>query len=165
MLLMGADQTGEDASLVDTPTVVARAEGPKQSRRDCFVATLLAKTLAAKPGMHLGGLMNIKLLLLFSFLNLTPSIGATPEWFVCKSENVVVRRVRIAVRCSNQTNGIHFFASPTDNSDHTTRLLTLMSSARSAGKDLHVQFDRDDTSGVAFGCKSEDCRTILALKF
>ena len=106
-----------------------------------------------------------KILLFVSLLGPIQAMGGTPVWYACKPESIFAAYLRVHVKCSNPINGIQIFAASTDASDQSTRFLTLMSQARGSGKDVHVFYDPDDTSGTSFGCKAEDCRKIQALWF
>lgn len=91
-------------------------------------------------------------------------LTAAPAFHTCKSVDVSTYPERIHVRCDQAASGgIAFFAIPTANSAHAARVLSVLLIAHVTGKDIEVEFDTADTSGVSFGCQAHDCRRLLSV--
>jgi hypothetical protein len=61
--------------------------------------------------------------------------------------------------------GIQYFALSTANAAHAARVLSVLSTAHAAGRQLSILYEPSDTSGTAIGCLETDCRLILAAAF
>jgi hypothetical protein len=84
---------------------------------------------------------------------------------ICTPSNVMVFYNRVHVKCVETVGGIQYFAAPTDDAAHVSRVLTILSTALAAGRQLSIVYNPADTSGTAFGCQANDCRTIQAAAF
>lgn len=80
---------------------------------------------------------------------------------------------RAHVRCTTTapdgTNNIQFFAVPLTNAAYANRLITLATTAMTAGRPLFIAFTPgrfNDPSNVSFGCGSDNCRypDLIALQ-
>lgn len=71
---------------------------------------------------------------------------------------------RIHIKTLESFAGIKYFAVPTSDDALATQTLTLASSAMSSGDMLLITYDPEDNSGVAFGCQSNNCRKIQAIR-
>jgi hypothetical protein len=84
------------------------------------------------------------------------------EWTTCTPADVTVYAGRIHVRCVESVGGIQYFALSTANAAHVARVLSVLSTAHVAGRQLSILYEPSDTSGDAIGCLISDCRLILA---
>jgi len=84
---------------------------------------------------------------------------------ICTPGNVMVFYNRVHVKCVETVGGIQYFAAPTTDAAHVSRVLTILSTALAAGRQLSIIYDPADTSGSAFGCAAGDCRIIQAAAF
>lgn len=95
----------------------------------------------------------------------SPNAPEAPDgliWSQCTPVNVAAYEVRIHVRCAESTAGIYFYALATNDSTHTARVLSILSTANVAGRTLFILNDPGDLSGSSIGCLVSDCRLILA---
>jgi hypothetical protein len=83
----------------------------------------------------------------------------------CTPVQVMAFAQRIHVRCAAAVGGIRFFALGTANAPNAARILTILTTAQVAGRDLTILFDASDLSGASIGCQTNDCRLILAAGF
>jgi hypothetical protein len=98
------------------------------------------------------------------WLMLTPQAFAASTFFTCKSVDVSSYPERIHVRCDKPASGvIVFFAIPTANSAHAARILSILTSAHIARRNIVVEYDPADMSGEAFGCVASNCRRLLSV--
>jgi hypothetical protein len=89
--------------------------------------------------------------------------GAPVDWYTCTPDSVATYNERIHIKCTAPASGgIWFFAAPTTNPHHAARLLSILSLADVAGRNVSVLYDPNDTSGTSFGCLETDCRILLA---
>ena len=79
----------------------------------------------------------------------------------CTPVQVMAFSQRIHVRCAAAIGGIRFFALGTANAPNAARILTILTTAQVAGRDLTILFDASDLSGASIGCQTNDCRLIL----
>ena len=94
----------------------------------------------------------------------TPQAFAASTFYTCKSVDVTVYPERIHVRCNKATSGgFVFFAIPTANSAHAARILSILTTAHVASRNIEVEYDPADKSGDAFGCHSSNCRRLLSV--
>jgi hypothetical protein len=92
-----------------------------------------------------------------------PALAAL-SFHTCRSVEVSTYENRIHVRCSTAaTGGIVFFAVPTANSAYAARVLSVLTAAHIAGKNIEIQYDPNDTSGANFGCAASDCRRMVSV--
>jgi hypothetical protein len=70
---------------------------------------------------------------------------------------------RVAVRCTAAApGGIYWFAYRFgDNPELAKMILSLLTTAKASGRGVIVAYESTDTSGNAWGCQTNDCRTIL----
>jgi len=67
---------------------------------------------------------------------------------------------RVHVQCTAPAEGtIYWFATPTSDSKRAARVLSVMLTARSLGKNLRIYYD-SAASGASYGCQASDCRPI-----
>lgn len=94
-------------------------------------------------------------------------VQATNTWETCTISDIAAYTSRIHVRCAESHNGVVFFAYPVSkDAAAAARFLSILSAARISGNQLQILYDpADDTSGVSYGCKAEDCRPFSALSF
>ncbi len=83
----------------------------------------------------------------------------------CTPVQVMAFAQRIHVRCAAAVGGIRFFALGTANAPNVARVLSILTTAQVAGRDLTILFDASDLSGASIGCQTNDCRLILAAGF
>jgi hypothetical protein len=84
--------------------------------------------------------------------------------YICTPLYVGAFGNRIHVRCSaSAPGGIYYFASPTSDSKNAARLLSIMLTAKSLGKNLQIYYSAGG-DGSAYGCLTSDCRPITALE-
>jgi hypothetical protein len=94
----------------------------------------------------------------------TPRAFAASTFFTCKSVDVSSYPERIHVRCDKTASGgIVFFAIPTANSAHAARILSILTTAHIARRNIVVEYDPADNSGQAFGCDPSNCRRLLSV--
>jgi hypothetical protein len=99
-------------------------------------------------------------------VSLLPSVDANAAtWISCTPENIATYDVRVHVKCSAAVGGIQFFAAPTSDPENAARILSVISTARVAGRTLSILYDPDDLSGASYGCLTDDCRPISAVAF
>lgn len=84
---------------------------------------------------------------------------------VCTPIRVAVFKNRVHVQCSSAVGGISFFAAPTSDSANVARILSLLSTAQVAGRNVLIWYDPANTSGASFGCQTNDCRPINGVAF
>lgn len=80
--------------------------------------------------------------------------------FLCNVNGVAAVPQRIHIRCSNPQSGIQFFALGIADQNNTARVLALGSAALVAGRQIYIDYDPGDLSGVTIGCGNADCRLI-----
>lgn len=110
-------------------------------------------------------------LFLVGLLGYLPNISlAAAAWFSCSPVNVAVFfGSRVHVQCSSGygANGsfIYFALPAVASSDmqQANELQSMAMTAMTAGKQLSLYFDDADTSGVSFGCGTNDCRKLLGI--
>jgi hypothetical protein len=104
-------------------------------------------------------------LALAAFFMIPPQQAAADlTLYTCKSVDVSTYEERIHVRCSKAASGgIWFFAVPTANSAYAARILSILTAAHIAGKNIEIQYDPNDKSGDQFGCGATDCRRIVSV--
>ena len=86
--------------------------------------------------------------------------------FLCTPANVAVYETRVHVKCTSAApGGILYFAYPTDDIAKSSQVLSVLSTALAAGRQLSILYNASDTSGSAFGCQTNDCRTITGAVF
>jgi hypothetical protein len=91
--------------------------------------------------------------------------AATAE-VTCKADQVGVFASRIFVRC-NTGAPIFTFAYPTRDAAQAARVLNILTTVMLGGPEATVTIVHDpaDTSGVAIGCPSDNCRLILGVRY
>jgi hypothetical protein len=91
--------------------------------------------------------------------------AATTDVFVCTPVTVASFASRVAVYCNPPDGALSFFAVCTHpDLAWAARALSLMTTAKVAGKNLNIYFDPADTSGASCGCQTGDCRAITAVE-
>lgn len=83
----------------------------------------------------------------------------------CTPSNVIVFANRVHIRCEETVGGIRFFAAPTSDAAHAARVLSVISTATVAARNVVIFYDPANTSGTAIGCAASDCRLIDAVGF
>lgn len=83
----------------------------------------------------------------------------------CTPIRVAAFKNRVHVQCSSAVGGISFFAAPTSDPQNAARILSLISTAQVAGRNLLIWYDPANTSGASFGCQTKDCRIINGVAF
>jgi hypothetical protein len=81
----------------------------------------------------------------------------------CVPVQVAVFTDRAQVACATGVGAIVYFAVSTEQEELVTWYLTIIIDAMNSRKNLRVYVDFNDVSGVVFGCRVEDCRTIAGL--
>jgi|ERR1043165_3995418 hypothetical protein len=73
---------------------------------------------------------------------------------------------RVAVRCTAAApGGISWFAyNMQANPDRAKMVLSLLSTAQAAGRNVAIAYESTDTSGNAWGCLVADCRSIMQVR-
>lgn len=67
---------------------------------------------------------------------------------------------RVHVRCSVAApGGIYYFATPTSDSKHAARVLSVLLTAKAMGKNLQIYYS-PTASGASYNCLYSDCRPI-----
>ena len=94
---------------------------------------------------------------------LVASNAGAATWTDCTPANVATFANRVHVKCTASVAGIQYFAVATSDSAAAARFISLANSALVAGRTLSVFYDPADTSGAAWGCQSNDCRSALGL--
>jgi hypothetical protein len=99
-------------------------------------------------------------------VSLFPSGDANAAtWISCTPANIATYDSRVHVKCSAAVGGIQYFAAPTSDSENAARILSVISTARVAGRTLSILYDPADLSGASYGCLTDDCRPIIAVAF
>ena len=83
-------------------------------------------------------------------------------WTNCTPANVASYTTRVHVKCTASVGGIWYFAVATDNPAHVARILSVLSTAKVAGRTLSILYEPGSTSDLPPGCAASDCRTLLA---
>ncbi len=96
---------------------------------------------------------------------LSAPLFAVNQWASCRPNQVMVFDNRIHVECAAAVGRIKFFAFPTNDSAKSSRMLSILSTAQVAGRNVLVLFEPTDASGPAYGCLASDCRPIIAAGF
>lgn len=96
-------------------------------------------------------------------LSLSPLSVADIVWRICTPINTATYTSRVHVKCSENRNGIRYFALKATNASAAARFLTVSNAALLSGKKLKVLYDTNDTSGQSFGCNRTDCRTARGI--
>jgi hypothetical protein len=97
---------------------------------------------------------------------LPPDNPASWHWIVCTPANVMVYSIRIHVKCTQTfppSDTVQYFAAPTSDAPNVARILSLLTAAKIAGRDVTIGYYDEDTSGVPWGCDLATCRPILAV--
>lgn len=90
---------------------------------------------------------------------------ALAQEFLCHPKEVAVHNNRVAVWCtipatdSSTSASIRYFAVPTSNATYSNRFLEVTNLALISGRNLNFIFTAGDTSGTAFGCAANNCRS------
>ncbi len=110
-------------------------------------------------------LYSLSAALFYLALALMPQGAARAADVACTPSNVIVFSNRVHIRCEETFGGIRFFAAPTSNAAHVSRILSVITTATVAGRTVVVFYDPANTSGTAIGCAASDCRLIDAIGF
>lgn len=90
--------------------------------------------------------------------------GSTESTFTCTPLYIGVFPTRVHVLCTAPAAGtIYYFAAPTSDSKNANRVLSIMLTAKSLGKNLQIYYDSAG-DGTSFGCQTGDCRPINAIE-
>jgi hypothetical protein len=88
---------------------------------------------------------------------------ALAQEYLCHPKEVAVHDNRVAVWCTiPATDGsatINYFAVPTSDATYANRFLEVSNLALISGRNLNFIFTAGDTSGTAFGCAANNCRS------
>ncbi len=73
---------------------------------------------------------------------------------------------RVAVQCqAPAAGGIYWFAYRiSDGPDLAKMILSMLSTAKVAGRTVRIGYESTNTSGGAWGCNTGDCRIIMKLE-
>lgn len=101
-------------------------------------------------------------------LALAVAVGGSPvavraDLYTCTPVEVGVYSNRVHVKCASYAldgTAIWFFAVPTSDTGNSNRFLTTANSALVSGRPLAVLYNAGDTSGAAWGCAADNCRSI-----
>lgn len=97
-----------------------------------------------------------------SCLNAWATSMGTSESFRCKPTQFSVHdKKRAHIRCSNDYNGITYFAVDL-NSNNKEQIFQVLKYGYIKGKEILIRFNPSDTSGSTLGCKIENCRMITS---
>ncbi len=84
--------------------------------------------------------------------------------YICTPSFIGAFSNRVHVLCTVAApGGIFYFAAPTSDSRNAARVLSIMLTAKSLGKNLQIYYD-PAASGVAFGCQTNNCRPMTAIE-
>ena len=84
--------------------------------------------------------------------------------YVCTPSYIGAFSNRVHVLCTVAApGGIFYFATPTSDSKNAARVLSIMLTAKSLGKNLQIYYDSAG-DGSAYGCQTNDCRPINAIE-
>jgi hypothetical protein len=84
--------------------------------------------------------------------------------YICTPSFIGAFSNRVHVLCTVAApGGIFYFAAPTSDSRNAARVLSIMLTAKSLGKNLQIYYD-PAASGAAFGCQTNDCRPMTAIE-
>jgi hypothetical protein len=91
---------------------------------------------------------------------LAPGSPTVP--YTCTPDYVAAFPDRVHVRCTLPAETtIYYFAAPTSDSKNAARVLSIILTARSLGKNVRIYYT-SSANGSAFGCGFGDCRPIDA---
>lgn len=89
---------------------------------------------------------------------------AFADGFTCTAQGAAIFiGSRIHIRCNPGNGAIAFFALSVANPD-ASRVLSLIATATTARRPILINFDPNDLSGAAIGCRTQDCRLIQAVE-
>lgn len=84
--------------------------------------------------------------------------------YICTPSYIGAFPTRVHVLCTlPATGGIYYFAAPTSDSKNAARILSIMLTAKSLGKNLQIYYNPSG-SGASYGCQTVDCRPIDAIE-
>ena len=84
--------------------------------------------------------------------------------YICTPSYIGAFTNRVHVLCTVAApGGIYYFAAPTSDSRNAARVLSIMLTAKSLGKNLQIYYD-PTASGAAYSCQTNDCRLITAIE-
>lgn len=84
--------------------------------------------------------------------------------YICTPSYIGAFSTRVHVLCTLPApGGIYYFAAPTSDSKNAARILSIMLTAKSLGKNLQIYYNPSG-SGASYGCQTSDCRPIDAIE-
>jgi hypothetical protein len=90
--------------------------------------------------------------------------GSPEATYICTPSYIGTFSNRVHVLCTLAApGGIFYFAASTSDSKYAARVLSIMLTAKSLGKNLQIYYDPSG-DGSAFGCQTNDCRPITAIE-
>ena len=90
--------------------------------------------------------------------------GSPDATYICTPSYIGAFSNRVHVLCTIAApNGIYYFAAPTSDSKNAARILSIMLTAKSLGKNLQIYYDTNG-NGASYGCQTSDCRPINAIE-
>jgi hypothetical protein len=90
--------------------------------------------------------------------------GSPDAVYTCTPSYIGAFSNRIHVLCTAAApGGIFYFAAPTSDSRNAARVLSIMLTAKSLGKNLQIYYSATG-DGSAFSCQVSDCRPITAIE-
>jgi len=97
-----------------------------------------------------------------------PVVALAPDspeaTYICTPSYIGAFSNRVHVLCTLPApTGIFYFAAPTSDSKNAARVLSIMLTAKSLGKNLQIYYDPSG-DGTAYGCQTNDCRPISAIE-
>ena len=91
-----------------------------------------------------------------------PAAPGSEQWITCVPDNVAAYTTRIHVKCTSSVGGIWYYAADINNPAHAARILSVLTTAKVAGRTLEILYDPADTSHLPPGCAVANCRLLLA---
>ena len=79
----------------------------------------------------------------------------------CVPIEVAVIKNQVHVRCATPVDGISYFTTATSEAGHAARILSTLTTALLASKQIEIAYDPADLSGTALGCTNDNCRMII----
>lgn len=90
--------------------------------------------------------------------------GSPDATYICTPAYIGAFVTRVHVLCTvAASGGIDYFAAPTSDSKNANRVLSIMLTAKSLGKNLQIYYATNG-DGSSYGCQTVDCRPITAIE-
>ena len=97
-------------------------------------------------------------------LQVSSAPDSPADTYICTPSYIGAFSSRVHVLCTLPApGGIYYFAVPTSDSKNANRVLSIMLTAKSLGRDLQIYYDPSG-DGSAYGCGVNDCRPIIAIE-